>query len=728
MLNKEYDFVVIGGGLAGCFAAIAAARQGAKVALVDKQPYLGGNASPLLGVPPQGAMGMGFNRHSDETGLASELRDCVDRRGKRSGIIFAQVLWELTAHEKSLDCYTLFEAIETVMNGENEIASVQIKHVETDEQLILKASVFADCSGDGDMGAQAGAEFMLGREAKKTFNEPMAPDEADDGIMGASLNFTTKELPFPMPFVPPEGTPHFSDKDLPEHYHITGICWWLEYATAKNVFNQEELYKKHLELLFGFWDHLKNDGDHGLGNRVIDFIASDVSRRESRRFVGDHVLSECEITTGHNFEDAVAFGGWPIDIHPPNGILSGKPPAIQHFVEPYAIPYRSLYSKNIDNLLFAGRNASVSHVALGSTRIIWTCAVMGEAVGHAAALCIKYGCQPRDIHEKYITELQQNLLKSDCYIPCISNQDHGDKARETKVLVSSTEPLQVTKVDEFILLSDRPLAQTLPVSSDRIETICLYIKNISTENQMLNFRLFHCGSKVQTMFSSEVEIITVQHTVPGNHDGWLEIPLNVNTDSNALHWWRVDSSADLTIGLARCEIIGCQRGSCHDGSDEVKRYVGYHDDPKATWMPDIGTYAFKTIPIQYPFNGENIINGVAHPELWSNLWISDSAATMPQDVTIEFNESTTFSSARITFDAGLNLDRTKDTSREECVADYELWVSNAGVWKCIHCENGNDMRRRIHNFSAKISCDKFKLKILSTRGILSVRLYEIRLY
>ena len=190
--------------------------------------------------------------------------------------------------------------------------------------------------------------------------------------------------------------------------------------------------------IYGVWDHLKNGGQHGAENYDLEWVGMLPGTRESRRLVGDYILNENDILENRQFYDAVSYGGWPMDIHTPNGLydFDKLPSEIFSFDGAYTIPYRSYYSKNINNLMMAGRNISASKMAMGSTRVMGTCAIGGQAVGTAAAMCINLKCSPRDILN-HIRELQQSLLKDDCYIPNVSNCDEPDKARSAKIKASS---------------------------------------------------------------------------------------------------------------------------------------------------------------------------------------------------------------------------------------------------------------------------------------------------
>ena len=190
------------------------------------------------------------------------------------------------------------------------------------------------------------------------------------------------------------------------------------------------------------WDHIKNGGDHGADNYALDWVGMLPGTRESRRLMGDYVLTATDILENRVFEDAVAYGGWCVDLHAAHGLLdtdimpSGD---CRFFDGAYTIPYRCYYSKNIRNLFLAGRDISATKLGFCSTRIIGCCAIGGQAVGAAAALCKKYGCLPREL-APHIGELQTILLKHDGYLPGFVNTDPDDLARTASFTASSHKP------------------------------------------------------------------------------------------------------------------------------------------------------------------------------------------------------------------------------------------------------------------------------------------------
>ncbi len=443
--NLDADVVVVGGGMAGVCAAIAAARNGASVVLIQDRPVLGGNSSSEIRMHIVGADCHGSRNDTDarETGILEELRlECAVRNPQRSASMWDLLLYEWVKREPNIVLLLNTSCIGVKMASENLIDAVIALRNSTEDLFTVRGKVFIDCSGDGRLGAEAGAEFRKGREGRDEFGESLAPPKPDNKTMGSSILFITRKHDRPMPFKPPNWIRKFPRcEDLPYRAHSSWEYgyWWVEWGgELDTIKDNERIRDELLAIALGVWDHIKNSGLHPESeNWALEWIGFLPGKRESRRFIGDYILTQHDLQRGEVFEDGVAYGGWPIDLHPPEGIDTKEPPNIAVKVPLYNIPFRCLYSRNIDNLLFAGRNISATHVAFGSTRVMGTCSVMGQAVGTAAALCVRYNCTPRELGKEAIKDLQQLLLKQDAYIIGVSNSDPYDLARMAEVKASS---------------------------------------------------------------------------------------------------------------------------------------------------------------------------------------------------------------------------------------------------------------------------------------------------
>lgn len=443
----DTDVVVIGGGMAGVCAAIAAARNGSQVVLVQDRSVLGGNASSEVRMHIVGADHHGNRRDTDarEGGIIEELRlEEAVRNPQRSASQFDLIMYEWVMREPNLTLMLNTHCYGVEMDSPTRIGAVLLSRHSTEDLFTVRAKQFLDCSGDGRLGAEAGAHFRHGREARSEFGEDLAPERADSKTLGSTILFVTRDHGKPMPFkapdfartIPREGLPHRGIGSWEYGY------WWCEWGGNLDTIKDNEHIREELTAAaLGIWDHIKNSGKYPKSETwALDWFGALPGKRESRRFYGDHILKQQEVQAGETFHDGVAFGGWPIDLHPPGGIWSEDPPYISIPVPLYNIPFGCLYSRNISNLLFAGRNISASHVAFGSTRVMATCAVVGQAAGTAAALCVKNDCTPRELRHSAVDELQQTLLKDDAYIIGAKNTDPYDLARNATPWASSAMP------------------------------------------------------------------------------------------------------------------------------------------------------------------------------------------------------------------------------------------------------------------------------------------------
>jgi len=409
---------IVGGGMAGICAAIAAARHGIKVVLMQDRPVLGGNASSEIRMWICGARGP----NNRETGILEEIQlENLYRNPVPNYSIWDSVLYEKVRFQENIELLLNCSCTDAVMEG-NRIKSVKGWQLTTETWHTVEATFFADCSGDSILAPLTGAEYRIGREASSEYNESIEPQKADKKTMGMSCLFQIRETDRPQPFTPPSWAYKFlSDDELPYRAHdtITNF-WWIELGGEQDsIHDTEELRDELLKIVFGVWDHMKNHGDHGVKNWVIDWIGFLPGKRESRRYIGDYVLTQNDIEAEGKFEDLVAYGGWTMDDHNPAGFrYKDGPPNIFHPApSPFGIPYRCLYSKNIENLFFAGRNISATHAAMSATRVMGTCAILGQAVGTAAAIAVHKNLTPRGVCQNAIKELQQTLMEDDCYLP-----------------------------------------------------------------------------------------------------------------------------------------------------------------------------------------------------------------------------------------------------------------------------------------------------------------------
>ncbi len=513
--QATFDVVVVGGGLAGCTAAVAAARNGASVALIQDRPVLGGNASTEVLVPPVGLWSAGAPPNdANETGLIEEYRTAGKQRTEE-GKLYSSRLLRWVKNESKLKLFLNTRAVGVSMNSDGTRIE-EIKAVDTIRglQTRFRGAQFIDCTGDGNLGASAGAEFRHGKESFDQHQEPWAPQEQTRLTMGSGIKFATGFAKEPKHFKGEAWMYQFPTcESIPKNRHprftTTNVEWqWIiELGGMRDTIQDaEEIRDDLLRLNLGLWDHLKNHcQEHGTDGGNQRHAASDTSdqrervvlsgaeapsrptvlpfaemlwlghvagKRESRRLIGDYVLSQNDIGSQELFPDRVAFGGWVCDDHYSEGFFHDGQPGLHHdhpeaaFPRQYfSIPLRTLYSKNVPNLWMAGRNLSATHLGLSNTRVMLTNALLGHAVGTASAIAVQKKVGPRELCEKYIGDVQQQLLKEGSYLIDLPGKDPNDLARTAKLTASSEEAdYPVSKiVDGFSRLNGKDPSSWKPL-------------------------------------------------------------------------------------------------------------------------------------------------------------------------------------------------------------------------------------------------------------------------
>ncbi|WP_316843810.1 FAD-dependent oxidoreductase [Pedobacter psychrodurus] len=437
----SFDLAVVGGGLAGTCAALAAARNGLKVALIQDRPVLGGNGSSEVRVWPEGKTQQKPFVHIgdivEEIMLPGTPEPVYGSRNAIKGQHFGdERKLKIIADEPRITLLTNFRAI-SVEHTKNKVSAVVVQSTKTALQKKISATYFADCTGDASIGFLAGADYEIASSnmmgSSNLWNVLDAADEKqvldceckDKTALTLSWETGNREQPFPRcPWAI-----DLSDKPFPGRKNYKGQWgstdplgnlggWFWESGFDKNpITDIEKIRDLNLRAMYGAWDALKNV-DKLYPNHRLGWCAFIAGKRESRRLMGDVVLTGDDFLKRKVFDDAVFPCSWHIDIHKANGQfdkgLKGEE-FISHastgegyvYGAVYWAPYRILYSRNIDNLFMAGRDISVSNDGLGPVRVMRTCGMMGEIVGKAAAVCIKHKTTPRGVYEMHFGELKK---------------------------------------------------------------------------------------------------------------------------------------------------------------------------------------------------------------------------------------------------------------------------------------------------------------------------------
>lgn len=405
-----FDLVVAGAGIAGMSAAVAAARLGCKVALINDRPVVGGNNSSEIRVHLGGRIEEGI--YKELGGLQKEFGPERGGNARPAAYYEDQKKLDWLAQERNVTLFLNYRVIGVTKEGDR-ITSLIAKHIESGEERTFEAPLFSDCTGDGTVGYLAGADYRMGREGREEFGESIAPEQADRMTMGASVQWYSVDNGKPVSFPEFNYGMAFNDQNCEK---VTMGEWTWETGMYQDQIRDFERIRDYgMLVVYSNWSYLKNrlKENEPYKNRKLGWVAYLAGKRESRRLMGDYVLKEDDIVKQVAHEDASFTTTWSIDLHRPDPknsqFFPGKEfkAVTKHIlIYPYAVPYRCLYSRNIDNLFMAGRNISVTHVALGTVRVMRTTGMMGEVVGMAAALCKKFGVTPREVYRSYLDELK----------------------------------------------------------------------------------------------------------------------------------------------------------------------------------------------------------------------------------------------------------------------------------------------------------------------------------
>lgn len=730
--SVKSDVTVIGGGLSGVCAAVAAARNGKTVALVQNRPMLGGNSSSEIRVWVVGATGHGVNRYARETGIMGEMflkNQYVNPDG--NPYLWDMVVLETVRNEKNIQLFLNTDVHEIEADGpqsDRVIHAVTGWMMGSERRIRFESPMFLDCTGDGLVGFLAGAKYRIGREAHAEFQEKWAPEEADDITLGSTLLFYTKEADHPVKYIAPSFAKDITQTPIPVKRVLRSgdsgcHYWWIEWGgEIDTLYDNERIRDELWSVIYGIWDYIKNSGNFDAERMTLEWVGSVPGKREYRRFIGDYVLTQNDLEAQTIFDDCVTFGGWSIDLHQKEGMYAVNHKSMHfHSDGIFQIPYRSLYSANVSNLLFAGRNISATHVAFGATRVMGTCATIGEAAGTAAALCVEHGVTPRGLYQNHIKELQRALLWQDASIIGLKHEDAADLAGTAVVSASgyasainidSPDEKRHLAADAGILLPVDPVIGDIEILMDVSEATTVEAELWSTgrpENYI----------PVQLQVKDAVP-------VPAGELQWVSfhLPWRPATAENAFIIIRANSSVHLhlshkpwsgVLSFVREQALNAARGL--EGLDPNQLVVQWNMR-RTVRKP----YCMRLQEPMEAYHPSKAVDGYMRPYGGPHMW-SAELADEPQWLHFKWEEPVTAHEVHITFNDDVNEDlinlhhhRTPFEVIPELVKSYKVEVLQDKEWVVAAQVDNNRQRKQVHYFDEAVTMQEMRIQCTETNG------------
>lgn len=632
----DADFLVAGGGLAGVCAAVTAAREGLSVVLVQDRPVLGGNASSEVRLWALGATShMGNNnRWSREGGVINEiLVENTFRNKEGNPVIFDTVVLDIVLAEPNITLL-LNTSVYDIEKSDNMIMAVLAFNPQNGTRYRITAGQYCDATGDGTLAYMAGAAYRFGAEDRSEFNECFSPSQDYGRLLGHTISLYTKKTDRPVKFYPPE----YALKDIsviPKYEQITSDrygCnyWWFEYGgELDTVHNTEKIKFELWKVVYGAWNYIKNSGRFPEAeNQTLEWVGTIPGKRESRRFVGHYMLTQKDIVEQTDFWDAVAFGGWAIDLHPAAGVYSDRPSCNQyHSMGTYSIPYRCYVSRDIDNLFYAGRIISVSHVAFGSTRVMTTCGHGAQAVGMAAAMCIQKHLSPADIiSPENIRELQQRLNIEGQSIRKVPIDERDSIMSSAKITVSSAMTLANIPASGKWVRLDYSSAQMLPLSKDTEYT---FLINLAADDRTVLDTEFAVSSRLGNYTPDIILSKKSFELEKGENRIVLDFGIKLQEDQYTFIIFRSNPKIKIPVSNFRCTGVLSAFNKFNYAVNNTGRQVppeGSGFDSFEFWCPDRRpageNIAMSVSPAIECFGEMNMTNGYIRPTVSTNAWIA----------------------------------------------------------------------------------------------------------
>lgn len=718
---ERTEVVVIGGGPGGICAAIAAARQGRRTILVTDRPVLGGNSSSEIRVWTRGATGAG-NVYSEEMGIWGEIKlRNLYLNPEGNPVMWDDVLLEQVLDQENLTLLLNTHITDVEMGKDGEICSVSGFQMGTEQRVTLAAEYFIDATGDATLGAMTGLPYQMGKEDRAKYGESFAPEMAEKTTFGNTIFFFTKREDHPVTYVAPEFA--YSMERIEELLGKGGRIvneqmdgcdyWWFETGgMSDTIADAQKITLELKKLVLGVWNYIKNSGKFQADYLTLAWEGNLPGKRESRRMMTKTVLTQKDVLEGSDFPDAAFYGGWYLDFHPSSGIYTNEDYCTQIPVHVYPIPLSCLFHPDKKNLLFAGRNIGVSHVAFASTRIMNTCALSGQTAGTLAALCIRMGVAPGELNLNQVREVQEQLLRNDMMIPGLIPWKDGNLAAEAQVFASSTECAGTERAEgEFSL--DEDVVLILPAEGIHTEFLLK-----AKKDTVITYDCYSSDLPSRLALGTQTGSGTVSLRA-GDH--WYAFQMDTEVEHGFL---TLDIKANEAVSFGICKeqltgfLLGRKERACYDYPCLRFQEAGEIYKP------------------------ENIINGYGRPWGTTNSWISAreqkpylrlcwQKPVRIQEVIIFFNSDLSMelnSSRAARWDAH-HMFEPRMGMPPELVREAVLYGITPGGKQEILAEITDNWKRCVHVQLEKVlEVCEIKLEIISTYGAERAEVFEIKVY
>ncbi len=741
------DVVVVGGGVAGVCFAIAAARGGAKVILVQDRPVLGGNASSEVRLWMNGATSHGYsnNRWARESGIMNEILMLnVYRNPGGNANIVDTVFLDLVLAEPNITLLLNTSVYSVDKSAPGTISAVHGFNAQNETFYDLRATQFCDASGDGIVGFLAGGAFRIGAEGKDEFDEPFAPDKAFGQLLGHSIYFYSKDAGRPVPYVAPSYALPDIEKAIPRYRDFKAgedgcRLWWIEFGgRLDTVFDTENIKWELWRIVYGVWNYFKNSGKFPeAANLTLEWVGTIPGKRESRRFEGDYMLTQKDVVQQISHEDDVAYGGWALDLHPADGVFSPLNGCTHsHPKGPYPVPYRVMYSRNLTNLFLAGRIMSCSHVSFGSLRNMASLGYCGQAAGTAASLCIAKKCNPRDLSQgEGLQALRRTLLRNGQHIRGRWHADPADLALKAKVTASSEYALREFPADGEWHKLDKPWAQMVPLPAGPVPAMTVHVR---AKSDTALRTAFATSTNIDNYLPDNF-VAESKHSLSAGVEQDLAISCSTPLAQAQYGYYILFANDDLEFRCTKQRVTGLLATYNHAQSRQLPatRKASTHDlgvENFELWSPvrrpEGQNFSFRLSAPVKSFGVAQITNGLYRPTKTANAWVAELTDPNPS-VMLTWEAPQEISRVVLDFDPDWDHPMESvirwhhERAMPFTVCDFQIETPDGEVLKKVE---GNFQARCELRLPEPISTSGLTLRILSMNGACPAAVFGIGVY